>query len=348
LSSSPTGVEPQAAEPARFQASSSSEFERQLLEHVCVPLVERIPARVHPNTLSLLTHAMVWATAGTAALSPHLGRVERGVALVCAALGVFLSMIGDSIDGMHARRTQQCSKVGELMDHWLDALAVPLAMTGLGLALQMAPAIYALCLISCAMIYQAQLLLYHHTGEFVSAEPTSGVEAQAGVVVIYLFMASLLQFVAPEARLVKLGVTTFGVITFFMHLRCNRFYYLRLGKRVRDHVPFVVYCAAFGALYLAGALEVHGFSLLVAFVSFRICGSYVLFTILKRPYRGNDWSIAVWVVALALAHFALEPRQVAGIGLQTLLPYVACLHLAGRNLSDFARAYPTLQPGPVR
>jgi hypothetical protein len=78
LSPPPNGIEPRAAEQARFQASSSSEFERQLTRRLCQPLVEQIPARVHPNTLSLLTHVMVWATAAAAALSPHLGRVERG------------------------------------------------------------------------------------------------------------------------------------------------------------------------------------------------------------------------------------------------------------------------------
>lgn len=337
-------MEPGTANQTRFQASSSSEFERQLLKHLCEPLVEVIPARVHPNTLSLLTHAVVWAAAAAAALSPHLDRVERGLALVAAGIGVFLTMIGDSVDGMHARRTHQCSKVGEMMDHWLDAIAVPLAMAGLGLALQMSPAIYALCLVTCAMIYQAQLLLYHHSGKFVHAEPTSGVEAQAGVVFIYLFMASLLQFVSPDAPMLQLGVTTFGVVTIFMQMRCNRFYYVRLGKEIRDHLPFVAYGGALGGLYLAGALEVHAFSLLVVFLSFRICGSYVLYTILQRPYRGNDWSIAVWIAVLAGAHFGLPPRQVAGIELSALLPYVACLHLAGRNLIDFARAYPALRP----
>jgi phosphatidylglycerophosphate synthase len=319
-----------------------------LTRRLCQPLVEQIPARVHPNTLSLLTHVMVWATAAAAALSPQLGRVERGFALACAGLGVFVTMVGDSLDGMHARRSQQCSKVGEMMDHWLDAIAVPLAMAGLGLALEMTPTIYALCLISCTMIYQAQLLLYHHTGNFVHSEPTSGVEAQAGVVIIYLFMASLLQFVSSDAELVRMGVTTFGVLTIFMHMRCNRFYYVRLGKLAREQVPFVVYSLAFGALYLAGGLQVHAFSLLITFVSFRICGSYVLFTILKRPYGGNDWSIGVWVLTLTLAHFGLEPRQIAGVALTSLLPYVACLHLAARNLADFARAYPDLQTGAAR
>jgi len=331
-----------------YDGSVVSGFERQLTKHLCEPLVERIPARVHPNTLSLLTHAIAWVSAAAAAMSPHLGSVERGFALACAGLGVFLTMVGDSIDGMHARRTQQCSKVGEMMDHWLDAIAVPLAMAGLGLALEMTPAIYALCLITCAMIYQAQLLLHHHTGEFVASEPTSGVEAQAGVVVIYLFMAGLLQFVRADASLVRMGVTTFGAVTLFMHLRCNGFYYRRLGKRVRDHVPFVVYSLALGALYLAGGLQVHAFSLLITFVSFRICGSYVLFTILERPYRGNDWSIGVWVLALTFAHFGLEPRHIGGVALTSLLPYVACLHLAASNLADFARAYPNLQPGAAR
>ncbi len=61
--------------------------------------------------------------------------MPRALALIGAGVGMLLSMIGDSLDGMHARRTDQCSKLGEMMDHWLDAIIVPLTTLGITVAL---------------------------------------------------------------------------------------------------------------------------------------------------------------------------------------------------------------------
>eukprot|EP00494_Astrolonche_serrata_P020023 UN20240 len=38
----------------------------------------------------------------------------------------YISMALDCLDGMHARATNQCSRVGELLDHWTDSFSVPI------------------------------------------------------------------------------------------------------------------------------------------------------------------------------------------------------------------------------
>ena len=85
----------------------------------------------------------------------------------------------DNLDGMQARRTNRCSKLGELMDHWLDAIHVPLANVGMAMALQLAPWAVVGVVVSGTMIYQAQVLHYHVKRVFIHP-PTSGTDARSG------------------------------------------------------------------------------------------------------------------------------------------------------------------------
>src|SRR5262245_58845331 len=122
---------PEKAEGGRrFFAETGSKFEPLLIKTLCEPLLPRIPASVHPNTISLITHGIGWMTALLALSSVYLSPFARAMALTGAGIGMFLSMIGDCIDGLHARRTNQCTKLGEMMDHWLDAIIVPLVTVG--------------------------------------------------------------------------------------------------------------------------------------------------------------------------------------------------------------------------
>ena len=157
-----------------FFAENGSKFEPLLIKTLCEPLLPYIPASVHPNSITLVTHGINWATAILALASPHLPPLQQAMALIGAGIGMFLSMIGDCLDGLHARRTNQCSKLGELLDHWLDAMVVPLATIGMSAALQMAPWAMVTVNVTVAMIYNAQLVLYHHSGRFIAPEPATG------------------------------------------------------------------------------------------------------------------------------------------------------------------------------
>src|SRR5256885_15147948 len=105
-----------AAQHRNFFAEGGSKFEPLLIKMLCEPVLPYIPASVHPNTISGVTHAIVWTTALLGMISPHLSPLGRALALIGAGIGMFLSMIGDCLDGLHARRTNQCTKLGEMMD----------------------------------------------------------------------------------------------------------------------------------------------------------------------------------------------------------------------------------------
>ncbi len=84
------------------------------------PLVARLPARLSPNAITHLGHAINLA----ALLTLLLSRAERGMPFFAAALLVQIYVICDNADGAHARRTRQTSAYGEMLDHGLDILNV--------------------------------------------------------------------------------------------------------------------------------------------------------------------------------------------------------------------------------
>jgi phosphatidylglycerophosphate synthase len=327
-----------------FFAENGSKFEPLLVRMLCEPLLPHIPAWVHPNTISLITHAVGWVTALLALSSSHLSPLGQALALIGAGIGMFLSMLGDCIDGLHARRTQQTTKLGELLDHWLDAIVVPLATVGITAALQMAPWAMVAVNISAAMIYNAQLVLYHHSGKFIHPEPATGVEGQFGLSLGYVATAGFFYYVNRNQPWLDLGFALLAAAGTVVQLRCTIFYYPKLGRLVREHLWFVLTCAGFGALYLLGALDLNYFLFAVVFTSFRICGTYVLRTIVRERYDGLDLWLLGFVGAIFLVHYVVKPEPIGQLRSENLLAAAACLYAVARNLVDFGRHYRTLKP----
>lgn len=337
-------VSPGVTAPATPPALDPS-AQRGIAESMSASLVPLIPARVRPNTITLLTHAVGWVTAILAVTSAHLDGLARSLCLLGAGIGMLASVIGDCLDGMHARRTNQCTNLGSMLDHWLDAIVVPLVPAAITVALGMLPWHIVVVVITASMVYHAQLVLYHHSGVFVAPEPATGSGAQFGVSLGYMGMAVLFYFVDPGASWIRMLVYGIAMLGIYVQLRCNWFYYVRLGHLVARHLSFVAVCAGFGVLQLLGAIEMNAFLLCIVCVSFRISGSYVLWTLVGRPYRGFDAGIVAWLVLIAAGHWLL-PADASGMaGLRPLLPYLACAYCVARNAVDFSRNFAALSAG---
>jgi phosphatidylglycerophosphate synthase len=318
---------------------------QRIVERLCEPFLVRMPRSVHPNTISLVTHMIAWVTAALAVASPLLPPFQQAMALIGAGVGTLTCVIGDSLDGMHARRTNQCSKLGELMDHWLDAIIVPLTTVGITVALGMKPWAIAIVNVTAAMVYHGQLVLYHHTGKFIHPEPATGSDAQLGLSVGYVALAPLYYFVGREHPWIDFGVAAIAVLGIYVQMRCNGFYYARLGGLMRRHLIFVAMGAGWGALYLLHAIDVYAFLLAVIFTSFRICGTYVLFTIVKRRYDGHDFGVVAFIAAVFAAHYLPSaPVAFGSLTLPAALTYLACAYMIGRNLWDLSGHYAELKP----
>jgi len=333
--------EPNVAREAEFVAEINSTLEPIVVERICKPVLRRIPERVHPNTISLFNHLVCWVTALLAYLSTRLSPLGRLLALSGASVGMFVSMVADCLDGMQARRTNRCSKLGQVLDHSLDAIHVPLVTFGITLALQLDPWAVAVVHVTNVMIYNGQLVLQHYTGRFVHPK-TSGTDAECGVSIGYVAMGLLFFFFDRRAPWVEVVVLVAALLAILIQVKLNLFYYVRLRRHVVHHLPFVLICAGFAALYLVGSIDTMAFLLSIVFVSFRISGGYVLHTVVGRRFGGFDVWVVVLIAAIAAAHLWLEPIRSAGVPVQAALPYVGCLYMAGRGILDIVRNLPLL------
>ena len=357
--------EPGNRRPSDFVVESHpSRIERALVGRVCAPLLRLVPEGVSPNAITLANHALCWGVALLAMAAPTLPRPRYSLALLLVAAGLFATMVGDCLDGMQARRTGRTSRLGEMLDHWLDAIAAPLVTVGSVSALQMDPWAVVAVHVTAMMVYQAQLVLYHHSGRFVHP-PTSGVDGQFLLALVYVGMAAVFFFLPRQSRPVDMLLAVLAGVALVTQLRLNAFYWRRLGRLALRTLPFALACGALGGLYLAGLMSRSAFLLTTTFVSFRVSGSYVLFTLVGRRYGGLDWGIPAGIAAIAVAALTAAPLEVGRYTVPALMrplplggylvrpetyvatiPYLFCLYLAGRNLIDLARHFSALRPVP--
>lgn len=108
-----------------MQHSEPSTREIGLMHKVYKPTIFRalasvLPSSVHPNAITLTGQAC----AGLAVVASY--HAARGHPLLYPASAVLylLYLASDNVDGMHARRTGQVSRTGELLDHGLDGMAI--------------------------------------------------------------------------------------------------------------------------------------------------------------------------------------------------------------------------------
>lgn len=338
---------------SEFVSQTLSKLDPLILDKICRPVLERLPESIHPNTLSLSNTMICWIVVWLAILSPRGGAVGQPLMLVLAGIGMFISMLLDNLDGMQARRTNRCSKLGEMLDHWLDAIHVPLANVGMAMALQLPPWGIVGVVLSGTMVYNAQVLLYHEDRVFIHPA-TSGTDAQVGLSIGFVLVAVVFSLVPRENYWVSLLVALAAGYATLRQLWLTAFFYPKLGRRVLPHVGFAAICCAWGALHLLGAIDAIAFVLLVTFISFRISGTYIQRAILHQPYSGNDWTLVAWT-ALAAAAFALTQAARLGLALPPLLvdaataglpylPYAVMVHLVTCNLVAFVADFRELRP----
>lgn len=126
---------------------------RLVQKPVLEPLVRALPAGLSPNAITISGHLVVWA-----ALAGLLAFPEWGAALLFAGLADFAYAWLDCVDGMHARNTGRTSRLGELLDHGLDGLSVPIVPLGFALATRQPPWIVVLATATVSLLHSTTLL----------------------------------------------------------------------------------------------------------------------------------------------------------------------------------------------
>lgn len=328
-----------------------SKLEPLVIAHLCTPILGLIPRSVRPNTISVVNVIVAALAYALAAWAPSLDASgDASGALwtrIASGICIWAFMIADCLDGMQARRTGQCSRFGEFLDHWLDAVSMPLAASALIVTLQLDPYTTAAAVVTTVMVYNAQLVIHHHTGRFIHP-PTSGMDAQLILGFAMVAFGIMLYFVDRQLPALDISITVFSWTAILGSLHNCWFFYDRMHGFASGHVKMVGAAAALSLPYFLGYMNGPAYCVLMSFLSFRLCGMYVLTTLTDQPYDGMDWSLVLWAVVIVIAGAATSPIPlVDGLTLQNMLPYAAAGHMLVVNLLDVARALPSLRETEV-
>merc|ERR1712086_629156 len=290
-----------------IEATGPVGFEKWLIDSLCKPVLEWTPACVSPNAISMANFCVtltILILSIQRSPSPEMQLFYS----VCCGVGMVISMILDCLDGMQARKTDQCSKLGEVLDHALDSISVPISVASVGFGAHMfdsSPVPFTLVLVLSVCVYNAQLVLYHHTGKFIHPDITTGTEGQFGLAVTHVAFGIAEYFLKKNSMSME-WLNNIGwlycIITCVVSCKVLWFYLVRLYplKCLTPHLIFHVYISAAVYLFFTGWLDAVAFSILISVLSFRICGTYVIQTCVKQPFHGYDLACLFLVMMAVL------------------------------------------------
>eukprot|EP00656_Telonema_subtile_P019686 TRINITY_DN20912_c0_g2_i2.p1 TRINITY_DN20912_c0_g2~~TRINITY_DN20912_c0_g2_i2.p1 ORF type:complete len:449 (-),score=75.75 TRINITY_DN20912_c0_g2_i2:209-1555(-) len=334
------------------------------------PFARFIPRSITPNQITVANQVLAWVVFGCAftysCTDPDLSLRQpecsgpmqplwfsnwasspyaRALLIIAVGVGNMVNMIMDCLDGIHARRTNQCSKFGEVLDHWFDAMTTPLMASISVMVLQPHILLQITLMISITMVYNAQLIFFHYERVFLH---TVGVEGQVFMSVLFVVYAGFSLF--PE---LSPYVSTFSNLIAFAttlgSFHAVWFYAVRYKERgmIIEHLMYVAVCSTVGGLYYTGFCTQLSFLMIITAISFRICGSYVIYSVINWVYRGFEPRLLEYVALMVLMHHVMAPlplelfyqNLVPYLGgcpytLQDLLPTVVCIDLILRNMFD--------------
>lgn len=302
-----------------IQSTGPVGLEARLIDNLCKPVLEYTPSWVSPNAISLANFGLNWGVLWLSLERPADPLQNLLGACLCG-LGMIWSMILDCLDGMQARKTNQCSKLGELLDHALDAISVPISVAAVSFTIHMwhpsGPAVpMAYGIAASSMIYNAQLVLYHHTGKFLHSDITTGTEGQFVIGLTHIGFA-LWKFGLIHAGgsmwSYQIGSWLWCLGSLCGTVRVHWFYLEKLiGLGVLlPHLFYQLSVAGLIWLFVGGWLSPIQLVLVTAAISFRLNGAYVMTTLFRERFAGRDWGLLAW---MAWAVYDMhEPMQIEG------------------------------------
>jgi phosphatidylglycerophosphate synthase len=207
---------------------------------------------------------------------------------------LFCSVSLDYLDGMQARKTGQCSKVGEALDHTLDSANVPLTAACILMLIMPDRYTIAISMVGGSMIYNAQLVIYRHHQVFI-LPPTTGPLAQAMASWASVPFGILIYLYGRDSWFVWSVINLFPIVGNIAQFQNCLFYGKRLiggfdHSCLLPHLRFTFVMLLHAGVFLAGYLTAAEYMTTATVLAYRLNGKYVLDSLMRYKPLSASWT----------------------------------------------------------
>jgi phosphatidylglycerophosphate synthase len=216
-------------------------------------------------------------------------------------------MLLDTLDGMHARATNQCSTVGAILDHWCDSGNIVFIVLTNVILFQIYndPSNYwwvFFCFMP-SIVFNWQLTYCLLTKKEITV---AGPEAQT-VCSLVLLAYACADYLSPESTYVtdycRMAVTylpfVFGVLEWIKYLPTAD------GRIIFCHSYFIAMHVMIGSLYIQGLVGVMEFFVLMLLIGWYWNGQLTIkYETKNYDYPGCELRPALWVAGIMLTKLA--------------------------------------------
>jgi phosphatidylglycerophosphate synthase len=307
-----------------------------LKKYLWIPAFALVPEWLSANTMTLAGNLCAWVSfAMLLALKP-----ENSAWFIVPAIGNFLYMSIDNMDGMQARRSGRSSPLGEFLDHWGDCFNIGLICFGYGIAMKAPPWFVIVMLALGTLTCYASFWEQQVTGKLILGE-TGTPEGVMYVVTMYMLVAVFgHEAIATKPLVFGMSLSNLTLYTsFFCTIVLTVFNSMRrVGKRWGDFLPPAIIFSAVGIWFASGSIPLLPALFVILFAGGYLSGRVVVARVLHEPFRPGDFLLYILIAAAMTTSigFALSPES------STLVSMAVLVYLIVRLAIDFWRVVNSL------
>lgn len=292
---------PEDAPHYEYKFEDNSILLRLLERGVLAPIVAAIPRGITPNQITIA--GQLAAGAGFAlvlAVQPM-----TAAALILLSAAILFSTLADCVDGLFARHSKQTSRLGELLDHWLDALSVPLIVLSFGLALAAAPSCCFAAVVAISFLHFATFLHGFRLGHVTLGK--IGMIEGAGIGAM-LCMTAVFFGIEPLSRPLLAGLSFNSMLLLVMVAgSCSSLLSMRgLLRHGKDFTNLALLLAALVLWYAFGRVSAALAGVCVIAVGSYLEGHVIRARLLRVPVFLKDSGLLVLALGGAAASLTLN------------------------------------------
>lgn len=245
----------------------------------CEAIQKKLPAFIMPNSITWIGLLPMLICFISILLFDLKLMVQPRILSLFNAFSIILYITTDSLDGIHARKTNQCSCLGKVLDHFTDSIVAFISVLALCSSLRIGYSVLFINLFTCTMLgfYLAEIS-ERHTGilRFGSISGASeGLYMMAIIhILVFIYPEYISKYLSNPVILYQIDVISYTVtIGYVLYSLMDLFIFIRKNS---SNVSYKQVCQSIMKLFVILSLFILPFSLKL-FDSYSLISLLIMF-----------------------------------------------------------------------